>query len=420
MTYFGTDGIRRPAVFFNDDFLSTFACAAVRLPSCKRVAIGRDTRISGERIERTLAGLFSSLGVETVLCGVLPSPALARCVKEFDCSYGVMITASHNPPEDNGLKLFSSRGAQISAEEERLMEEYISSPVFLPYRKADIVVTDGRKNYFDAICHTHAIDLRGKRFLLDCAYGAASGLAAPLFRAFGAEVVAVCDEKAGEKINVRCGATNVENLFEPSGRFDLAFSYDGDADRVQCVKKGVLYDGDDVSYLFVQAEKEKYKNGVCGTVMTNSGYEKAFSSLGIPFYRAAVGDRNVYEKMVERSLLLGAETSGHVICRSYAETGDGILASLLIAAVDAAFDIGRFPKVKKLPSFSAVLPVTPEQKARFLLLDPSELPSSSVVRSVIRASGTENVVRILCECEDEEEAKRFLRFAREKIGETLR
>ena len=422
MKYFGTDGIRRHASFFNDVFLSKFAAAVASLPSCKRVVIGRDTRPSGREIERTLALLLSSYGVETVIAGILPSPALALCVREYACSYGIMVTASHNPPCDNGLKLFSSIGAKLSKAEEDFLEERLSSPRFLPYKKTDVLLMDGPKTYSDHLLTTHAFDLSGKRILLDCAFGAASSLAAPLFRAFGAEVVAVCDEKAGEKINVDCGATHPERLFDPSSRFDLAFSYDGDADRVLAVKNGRLFSGDDLLFCLSLAEKEKgvlRNNAVCGTIMTNSGIEKAFLENNITFYRSDVGDRALYEKMVEKEVFNGAETSGHVLLRQYENTGDGILTSLLFASLDKekGVDIAALPK--KYPSVEATLPVTDEERSLFLSAQKSglSLPVLRGVRSIVRASGTENKIRFLCEARSNETCLTALRTLVDKVKE---
>ena len=422
MKYFGTDGIRRHASFFNDVFLSKFAAAVASLPSCKRVVIGRDTRPSGREIERTLALLLSSYGVETVIAGILPSPALAICVREYACSYGIMVTASHNPPCDNGLKVFSAIGAKLSKAEEVFLEERLSSPRFLPYKKTDVLLMDGPKTYFDHLLTTHAFDLSGKRILLDCAYGAASDLAAPLFRAFGAEVVAVCDEKTGEKINVDCGATHPERLFDLSSRFDLAFSYDGDADRVLVVKKGKLLTGDDILYCLSLAEKEKgllHNNTVCGTVMTNSGVEKAFNDKGIDFYRSDVGDRELYEKMLEKDVFNGAETSGHVLLRRYGNTGDGIMTSLLFAALDKENEVDIDLLPPKIPAVEATLPVTEKEKERFLSAQKNGfcLPSFPHVRTVIRASGTENKIRFLCEAETIETCKNVLTVLQDKVKE---
>lgn len=424
MKYFGTDGIRRDGGFFDDRFLSLFAAAVAALPSCKRVVLGRDTRPTGERIERSLALLFSSYGIETLVAGILPSPALAFCVKRFACDYGVMITASHNPPCDNGLKLFDATGAKIPEKTELLLEERLRFPLFIPHRKTDVLFVDGRKTYLDFLLYTHATDLRGKRILLDCAYGAASELAAPLFRALGAEVVAVCDEKAGEKINVDCGATHPENLFDPSSRFDLAFSYDGDADRVLCVQNKTLYDGDDISFCFAQVMKERKtlrNSGVCGTILTNSGYEKAYSEKSVFFFRADVGDRNVFKTMSEHDLSLGAETSGHVIFSDVSSTGDGILTSLLLAILDKEYGLPSFVRVQKLPSLSRSVPVTEKEKESFRRLQKGNgLPSFPGVYTVVRASGTENKIRFLCESEREEDALRALNELERTVREALR
>ena len=296
MIYFGTDGIRRRGNFFTTEFLEKIADATSALPDCSFVAVGRDTRTSGFFIEKTLAAALTKRGITVAVLGIVPSPCLALCTRELGCDYGIMITASHNPPEYNGIKFFSASGAKIDEYTEILIEKYITEPPVLSQKHGKLIYPDAKEIYLK---HAKIIPaLNNARILLDCAYGAAGGFAATVFRAAGARVVAYCDDlAAGSKINLNCGSTYASLLTSLSDEFDFVFSFDGDADRVIGIKKGKIYDGDRLLFCLSRLMNEKGKlrnNAVCGTVMTNMGVEKAYSDLKIKLIRSSVGDREVF------------------------------------------------------------------------------------------------------------------------------
>lgn len=422
MIYFGTDGIRRRGNFFTTEFLEKIADATSALPDCSFVAVGRDTRTSGFFIEKTLAAALTKRGITVAVLGIVPSPCLALCTRELGCDYGIMITASHNPPEYNGIKFFSASGAKIDEYTEILIEKYITEPPVLSQKNGKLIYPDAKEIYLK---HAKIVPaLNNARILLDCAYGAAGRFAATVFRAAGARVVAYCDDlAAGSKINLNCGSTYASLLTSLSDEFDFVFSFDGDADRVIGIKKGKIYDGDRLLFCLsrLMNEKGKLRNSVvCGTVMTNMGVENAYSEAKIKLIRSSVGDREVFSSMQSSNLNLGGEKSGHVIFSDVLSTGDGIMTALFTAAADCRIPIEEIDTVIEFPSRCSELSVTPVQADAFRKkFGNGIIKTENGVRYVVRASGTEPKIRFLTESADEFLAEESLKSVMKTVSEFI-
>lgn len=413
MRYFGTDGIRRKNDFFDEAFLTLFSYGLATQPECKRVALARDTRPSGEYIVEQVKSSLLSRGVDVVDLSIVPSPCLALCVEKLECDYGVMVTASHNPPVYNGLKLFDRDGSKVSSSIEKRIEDYMGNPFYLPEKKGSCFFENGEKIYLSHAEKTFP-DIHNKKILIDCAYGAASGFAARVFRALGAEPVAVCNESRGEKINVFCGATNPKNLLVHwDGSFDAAVSCDGDADRIVCYKNK-FFDGDALVFLSAENFSEQ---SVCGTVTTNSAYEKTYKEKNIKFYRSDVGDRNVYRLMKKTSSHIGGETSGHVIFDKVLKTGDGLLSAAIFASLsDKAEDFS----IPMCPTVERTIPLTESEAFSMRSkCGKSVYFTEDGVYCLLRVSGTEPLLRVKTESEDralaENKMKYLLKHAREVL-----
>jgi phosphoglucosamine mutase len=410
MKYFGTDGIRNSSGFFDENFLTAAAAGISILPHCYTVATARDTRPSGEYMEKTLAEKLSRFGVSVVSLGILPSPALALFCAKNRFDYGIMISASHNPPEYNGIKIFDDDGAKITENYEKIIEDYIDDPFYIPQKKAEISYADGRTPYIDFVKNTINADLSGMKILLDCAYGAASNFARTVFAAFGAETVTCFDAYLGEKINCACGAAHPETLkLLTTDYFDLSFCFDGDADRVMMTDGKKIYDGDHIMYIAAKRafqENKLSKNTAVGTIMTNSGTENAYIRSGINFVRTDVGDRNVYLCMKENGYKIGGETSGHIIFGDSENTGDGIFTALKLCSIAKEYDIKKADDIEEYPSVSDCIATTPEKIELFVSDDRFRAfyKKTDGVRTVVRASGTEPKIRIMAESRDKKTA----------------
>ncbi len=420
MTYFGTDGIRKNGDFFTSEFLEKVADATSALPDCSFVAVGRDTRKSGRFIADVLTTALQKRGVSVAALGIVPSPCLALCTAKLGCDYGIMITASHNPPDYNGIKFFSRTGAKINRDTEKLIERYIIEPQSSIKKSGKIIYPDATEIYLN---HAKIVPtLNNARILLDCAYGAASGFAASVFRAAGARVVAYCDDQAaGEKINLNCGSAHAKLLSSLSSEFDFAFSFDGDADRVIGVKNGVVYDGDHLLFCLSKLMNEKGQlanSAVCGTVMTNMGVERAYNNAKIKLIRCPVGDREVFLNMQEQCLNAGGEKSGHIILSDVLNTGDGIMTALITAAINVKYPIEALDTVVECPSFSSELSVTAAQARAFYdKYGDGIFEAKNGVRYVVRLSGTEPKIRLLTESEDATLARKSLEKIKNYVAE---
>jgi len=440
---FGTDGLRGKAGQFPLDGPSVFvlgqALAELFLEKnlVPMLVTGRDTRESGKWLEEVLLGGFISSGGQAVSAGVIPTPGISFLVRTNGFSSGVVISASHNPYQDNGIKIFSAKGTKIPEDWEEQLEKKIlkARGKNLTVKPATVAFEASLKlKYLDHLRHLFsAVGIRKLKLVLDCANGASSDLAPALFRSLGFEVLAINFQPDGKNINKKCGSLYPETLREvvKMENADLGIAYDGDADRVIWVdEQGRLLNGDHTLYVQAQSLKEKNrlnKNTVVATIMSNMGLELALAERGIKMLRTKVGDKYVLEEMLRQELNLGGEQSGHTIFLDQAITGDGLLTSLkMIEAMqekrqkisELVEGFKEFPQV--------LLNVRVREKIPF-----SELPGyDTLVQEVkaelanegrleVRYSGTEPLARIMIEGRDQEKIDNLARSLAELINKHL-
>jgi len=441
---FGTDGIRGVAGEYPLDartvhaFGMALADTARHLSADPKIVIGMDTRESGPWIAEQVAGGLAERGVRARLAGVITTPGIAYLTRSDEFVAGVMISASHNPYQDNGLKVFGHSGFKLPDEEEHAIEQEIFRLVDQhtgePQSKALAVDPGLDQRYIDYLLSTVSIRFDGIRMVIDCGNGAASGLAAELFRRNGAEVHAISCHPDGRNINLNCGALHVEKLCGAVGeqRADLGVAFDGDADRSIFVSgSGKVVDGDAV--LLIAARALKASGHLAGdivvaTVMSNLGLERALAEAGIRMLRTTVGDKYVLEEMVREGAVLGGEQSGHVIFREYATTGDGMLTALRVletarranASLDELTrDLQIYPqrlynvRVREKKPLTEMLAVEHEISA-------CEKAMGTTGRVLVRFSGTEPLVRVMVEgpelAQVEDFGRRIARAIEHEIG----
>lgn len=425
---FGTDGVRGVA---GRDLTTELAHGIGRAlvatlgSSRPRVAVGRDTRASGEMLEAALAAGICSAGGDVLLLGVVPTPAVAFLTVDLGADAGVVISASHNPPQDNGVKLFSSEGMKLpdmveDEIERRLREGDGPRPEGLDVGRVVPEQEDGADRYLAHLAASVEGTLGGMQVVVDGANGAAYRLAPMLLRRLGADVLAIGDEPDGTNINVGCGATHPDALAEAVRRFgaDAGVAHDGDADRaILCAADGAILDGDHVLAACALAMRDRgvlAKNVVVTTVMANLGFRRAMEEAGITVVETQVGDRYVLEEMRRTSATLGGEQSGHVIFLDAATTGDGLLtaARFLALARSRGVSVAELASVvRKLPQVLEAIEVadregleTAEEVREAVRAAEEALGDRG--RVLVRASGTEPVVRVMVEAEDEGQARR--------------
>ncbi|MEP6940266.1 MAG: phosphoglucosamine mutase [Rudaea sp.] len=428
--YFGTDGIRgrvgdEP---ITAEFMLRVGHALGRVlrerDGNAEVLIGKDTRVSGYMFESALEAGLVSAGAGAQLLGPMPTPAVAWLTRQLGASAGLVISASHNPYFDNGVKFFNAGGEKLSDETELAIEHALAQPmrtVASDRIGKAIRVRDGATRYEAFLgASVGALDLRGRRIVVDCAHGATYQIAPRLFTSLGADVVSVGAQPDGFNINDDCGAAHPRSLQEQvvAQSADLGIAFDGDGDRVQLVDhSGALADGDDIIYLLARdMQKRGRLNGpVVGTVMTNFGIERAIEGLGIPFLRSKVGDRHVLQMLRDHAGVLGGEASGHVLCLDRATTGDGILTALLvldtlqragISLAEARAGITRVPQVTINVPASGGHAIVASAAVQRVFAEASETLRGRG-RVVLRPSGTEPVVRVTVEGEDAAEVARL-------------
>ena len=422
--YFGTDGVRGAVGQspMTPDFVMRLGYAAGKVLSGQghpSVLIGKDTRISGYMIEAALEAGFSSAGVDVLLCGPLPTPGVAYLTRALRLSAGVVISASHNPYADNGIKFFSRDGFKlpdtVEAEIERMLGQPIGCNASSKLGRARRVDdAQGRYVEFCKSTFPNELDLKGMKIVVDCAHGAAYQVAPHVFHELGADVTSIGVAPDGLNINDAFGATATGNLVREIKKHsaDLGIALDGDADRLVIVDgAGKAYDGDQLLYVIVKhrAAKEKIA-GVAGTLMTNFAFEKALAGMGVPFARARVGDRYVLELLRERKWLLGGENSGHIICLDKHTTGDGIVSALQVLTAmresgktlaELTADLAMYPQVLLNVAVSKGF----DWKKHQAIADAQARAERSLNgrgRVLLRASGTEPVVRVMVEGEPRE------------------
>ena len=423
MKYFGTDGLRgrvgEPPMTV--DFALRLSSAAVRVlvPNGGTVVIGKDTRVSGYMFESALEAGFGAAGVDVKLLGPLPTPAIAVLTRKFEADLGVVISASHNPYFDNGIKFFNGEGQKLSDELEAAIEAELDKAVTTRESallgKAEQVVT-ARLQYQEFCLSTvePGLDLAGLKIILDSAHGAAYKVAPRVLSQLGAEVVPIGSSPNGRNINDQCGSTHPDLLRKvvKAVGADLGIALDGDGDRVVMVDhNGVLVDGDQLIFIIARDRKSRgeLRGPVVGTVMSNLGLENSLHSQGIEFLRAAVGDRKVLAMLHEHNGMLGGETSGHIICLDKVTTGDGLVAALQILEVikrsagnlaELAAEMPRYPQTM-INVRVAGKPNLDDLPAIRKAVAGVEATLGSTGRVVLRPSGTEPVIRVMVEGEDE-------------------
>ena len=440
--YFGTDGIRGEVGKFPivPDFVMRLGYAAGQVLAKNAgthgkptVLIGKDTRVSGYLLEAALEAGFSAAGVDVMLCGPMPTPAVAYLTRTLRLSAGVVISASHNPYHDNGIKFFSANGdklddaveLQIEAALNEAMNCVDSAHLGKAKRLDDAT---GRYIEFCKSTFPNHLSLHGLKLVVDCAHGAAYHIAPHVFHELGAEVVSIGIHPNGKNINDGVGATAPQALIEKvkEENADLGIALDGDADRLQLVDAhGRLFNGDELLYLIAKARKDAGESvkGVVGTLMTNMAVEKAIQAEGIQFERAKVGDRYVLEKLKENNWQLGGEGSGHLICLDKHTTGDGIVAALQVLSAMKQNQKTLAQLLEKVTLFPQTL-INVKYKQGYdwktdakmqEAISQAEKNLNGSGRVLIRPSGTEPLLRVMVEAQDAHQAQEQAK----KIAQTI-
>lgn len=444
--YFGTDGFRGEA---NENLTADHAYKVGRFlgwyygklkkqkgdDTPAKIVIGKDTRRSSYMFEYSIVGGLTASGADAYLLHVTTTPSVAYIarVDEFDC--GIMISASHNPYYDNGIKLINGNGEKMDEETISLVEDYIDGKleVFgqkweeVPFAHREHIgctvdYISGRNRYVGYLISLGMYSFRGIKVGLDCANGSSWNIAKSVFDALGAKTYVINASPDGTNINMNAGSTHIEGLcrYVVENGLDVGFAYDGDADRCLCVdEKGNVISGDHILYIYGAYMKERGKllnNTVVTTVMSNFGLYKAFDELGIGYAKTAVGDKYVYEYMTKNSCRIGGEQSGHIIFSKYASTGDGILTSLKMMEVMMA-------KKKKMSELAEPLKIYPQVLENIRVTDKKAAQQDSDVQAAVKAvaqelgesgrilvreSGTEPLVRVMVEASDEDICRRYV------------
>lgn len=432
--YFGTDGVRGKvgATPITPDFVMRLGYAAGKVLASgaageekPAVLIGKDTRVSGYMLESSLEAGLTAAGVDVLLVGPMPTPAVAYLTRALRLSAGIVISASHNPYDDNGIKFFSGSGAKLPDRIESAIEAEIERPLkcMVSAKLGKVRRIDDAAGRYIEFCKSTfptRLDLRGMRIAVDCANGAAYHIAPHVFHELGADVIQVGTNPDGFNINDQVGATSPETLQRAVRRHkaDLGIALDGDGDRlVMADASGRLFDGDQLLYIIARHRHDlgELKGGVAGTLMTNLGFEHALARLEVPFARARVGDRYVLELLQERGWQLGGENSGHIVCLDKHTTGDGIVSALLVlhALVEGKTTLSRAAAAVTLYP-QVLINVVVKKRFDFLghrgirrTVAKAERDLAGTGRVLIRASGTEPVIRVMVEGRAAPKVKRW-------------
>lgn len=428
--YFGTDGVRGRVGDFpiTPDFAVKLGWAAGTVLSASgntRVLVGKDTRLSGYMLESALEAGLLSAGVSVEFLGPMPTPAVAYLTRNFRAAAGVVISASHNPFYDNGIKFFSDQGSKLAdaveAEIERLLDEPIRCvPSEHMGRASRIHDAAGRYIEFCKSVFPSELSLQGLKIVVDCAHGATYHIAPDVLRELGADIWEIGTEPNGVNINEQCGATHLDALRDKVREVgaDLGFALDGDGDRIMLVSaNGRIVDGDDVVFILARAAQQDglLQGGVVGTLMSNFALEKYFADRRIPFVRAKVGDRYVMEELVKRDWRLGGENSGHIINRQYHSTGDGIIAGLQVLTAmqragknldDLLHGFDKFPQALVNVRFQSDSDPLAAENVQAVVAEVEQALGKNG-RVLLRKSGTEPLIRVMVEGPDEQRVRSF-------------
>ncbi len=419
--YFGTDGIRGSVGEgpITPEFIMKLGWAAGRVLAKDGegpVIIGKDTRISGYMFESALEAGLSAAGVDIRLLGPMPTPGIAYLTRSTRARGGIVISASHNPYYDNGIKFFSSNGLKLPDEIELEIEAELDKPLESVYSRhlgKAMRMADAARRYIE-FCKSKIqadVDFRGVKIVLDCAHGAGYNIAPKVFEEAGATVICIGTEPDGLNINEECGATKptmLKHMVMEEGA-DIGIALDGDGDRLILVDhNGVIVDGDEALFVIAEARREKLNGAVVGTLMSNLGLENAIKSLDLGFHRVKVGDRYILEKLLDAGLKLGGESSGHIINLEMTTTGDGIISALQVletmaltgkSLADLKNGMSKYPqkminvRVEKKVDVDSIPEITDAVQS-------VENELGSTGRVLLRPSGTEPLIRVMIEGED--------------------
>jgi phosphoglucosamine mutase len=419
---FGTDGVRgRAGDFLTADLALALARAAVVRGREERplVLVVRDTRESGEMLESAIAAGVTAAGGDALLAGVLPTPAAPLLLRRHGLQMAAVISASHNPYEDNGIKLFAADGFKLDDDTEHEIEAELERSAPMPARIGRVRQFHGALEDYLRELHSRfaGLDLSGRRILLDCANGATYKAAPEIFRRLGAEVDVIADQPDGRNINDRCGSTHLESVVAQitEDHQDVAFAFDGDGDRVLAVDRdGQVVDGDELIALAAIHLRRGHRlpgNGVVVTVMTNYGFHSAMAGAGVEVATTAVGDRYVLDELRRRGWGLGGEQSGHIIELGFGPSGDGIASALLTLEALAGGDLRARDAIEKLPqrlvniraSDLPVLRGAMDDAGVLGAIEREQAALSGRGRVLVRASGTEPLIRVMVEAPSQRE-----------------
>ena len=437
--YFGTDGVRGKVGTYpiTPDFALKLGWAAGKVlasQGSRTVLIGKDTRISGYMLESALEAGLAAAGLTAAFTGPMPTPAVAYLTRTFRLEAGIVISASHNPYYDNGIKFFSAEGTKLPDHIEEAIEAMLDQPIDC-VESAELGkarrINDAAGRYIEFCKSTFPahLGLDGYKIVVDCANGATYHIAPNVLRELGAEVIEIGATPNGININEKCGATDVKALQEKvlETKADVGLAYDGDGDRIMMVDHlGNKVDGDQILFIIAREalRSGQLKGGVVGTLMSNMSLEIALKMLGVPFVRANVGDRYVLEKMVEHGWTLGGENSGHIIIADKNTTGDGIIASLAVLSAmvqhrlslnELASAVKLFPQVLINVRFAGGANPLESEAVKAVAAD-VEKRLEGKGRILLRKSGTEPLIRVMVECEDGALAKQCA----EEIAEAVK
>ena len=433
---FGTDGVRGKVGEYpmTVDFASRLAGAAasVLAPEGGTVVVGKDTRISGYMFESALEAAFVASGLDVILLGPFPTPAISFTTKDCNANFGVIISASHNSYEYNGLKILNNLGEKIDKRLEIDIENQLSKdPITLT---ADTIGRatrnpDARGNYMNFLSGIFAQPrpLKNIKVVVDCSHGAAYKVAPRMLSALGADVIPIGCSPNGYNINLNCGSTNIETIAKtvPALSADLGIALDGDADRVILISPtGNIIEGDQILYILanIATNNHQFNSKIVGTILTNSGLEKSLKDKGIQLYRSDVGDKNVLQLMRQTDSILGGENSGHIINLDYSPSGDGLMIALLVmkAMVDLDKSIDELSHgLELIPQFNHNIETDLTKLSNDLITKLSDEANTNLNngRVLVRKSGTEPVLRITVESTDKAHAQKLFESINAQVNQ---
>ncbi len=442
--YFGTDGVRgevgkAPMTVEFATKLGNAVGQVLQNANQKKikVVIGQDTRRSSDMLKTAFIAGITATGVDVINLGVVPTPVVAFMVSELDADAGVVLSASHNPYYDNGIKLFSKKGYKLADEFEYEIEQYIDNDFFYYHPQGKFGEMSSQVNQIEPyIVHclkhfTDKINLADKKIILDCANGALYRTAREVFKCLELNVIEIASKPDGLNINKNCGAVHLDALKTAvvNEFADLGIAFDGDGDRLMLVdESGCVVDGDDILLLLARYPAiSQSDNGIVGTVMTNLAIEQQLAKLNIVFERAKVGDRYVMEKLLQNNWMLGGESSGHIINLHYNTTGDGLMAALQVLAILSQTNqsLSSLIDVQKMPQAMINVPLTRKLDANdmSLLIEDVSFTEKALAedgRVVLRPSGTEPVLRVMVEAKSQELAVEWVNYLVEKVKQKIK